>query len=53
MRSSIIAAILAILIPISLMISPFPISYSSSPAALTNASGNEGVLFTTDSCPMV
>jgi hypothetical protein len=51
MRSSIMAATLAILVPMALMMSPLPISYSSSPTALTNSSSNEGELFTTDSTP--
>src|SRR5215210_4141888 len=50
MRSSIIAATLAVLTPMAIMMSPLPISYSSSPTALTNSSSNEEI-FTTDSTP--
>lgn len=51
MRSSIIAATLAILVPMTSMMSPYSISYSSPPPALTNSSSsNEGDdLFTADS----
>jgi hypothetical protein len=48
MRSSVVAATLALLIPMALMMSPLPISYSSSTTALTNSSSN-GEIFTTDS----
>lgn len=52
MRSSIIAATLAILLSMTLMVSPHAISYSSSsPATLTNSSSIEGEFFTTDSTP--
>ena len=52
MRPSIMAITLAILVPMTLMMSPPPVSYSSSPpAALINSSGNEVELFTTNSTP--
>jgi hypothetical protein len=55
MHPSIIAATLAILIPMALIVSPSssspPISYSSSPALTNSSGGNEGGIFTTDSRP--
>ena len=49
MRSSIITVTLALLVPMTSMMSPYSISYSSPPPALTNSSSNEGDLFTADS----